>query len=84
MSEVDGACLVSIPFLDRRNDAIEIDVEQKNRTVQLTDNGRTIGGWRASDMAFTTEKRNAHFAAVLNGCGVKCENDELCVEVSIY
>ena len=83
LSEMNGSCLVSTPFLDRHNDAIEIYVEQRNGTLHLSDDGCTIGDLRASDMEFKTEKRKAHLAAVLNGFGVKRQNDELYVEASI-
>ena len=79
ITEIDGSCQISTPFLDRHNDAIEIYVEKKDGSLRLTDDGYTIGDLRASGMEFTTEKRKAHLFAVLNGYGVRLENDEICV-----
>lgn len=82
LTELEGTCRISTPFLDRHNDAIEIYAEKKNGLLRLTDDGYTIRDLRASDMEFTTEKRKAHLAAVLNGFGVRRERDELFVEAS--
>lgn len=83
VTELDGACQISTPFLDRHNDAIEIYVEKKDGSLRLTDDGYTIRDLRGSGMEFTTEKRKAHLAAVLNGFGVRLENDEICVIGSV-
>jgi hypothetical protein len=80
---LDGSCQITTPFLDRHNDAIEIYVEKKDGPLRLTDDGYTIQDLRASGMEFTTERRKAHLAAVLNGFGVKLENDEICVVGSL-
>lgn len=79
VAEIDGSCQISTPFLDRHNDAIEIYVEKKDGSMRLTDDGYTIRDLRAGGMEFTTEKRKAHLNAVLNGYGVKREDDEICV-----
>lgn len=81
--ELDGSCEISTPFLDRHNDAIEIYVEKKDGSLRLTDDSYTIRDLRGSGMEFTTEKRKAHLAAVLNGFGVKRENDEICIMGSV-
>ena len=81
-TELEGACQISTPFLDRHNDAIEIFIERNNGLLRLTDDGYTVRDLRASDMEFTTAKRKAHLAAVLNGFGVKLEGDEIAVESS--
>ena len=77
ITELEGSCVISTPFLDRHNDAIEIYVEKKNGGIRLTDDGCTIRDLRQGGMEFGTEKRKAHLAAVLNGFGVKQENDEI-------
>lgn len=82
LTEHDGSCQISTPFLDRHNDAIDIFVEKKNGTLRLTDDGYTIRDLRASDMEFTTAKRKAHLAAALNGFGVKIDGDEIYVDSS--
>jgi hypothetical protein len=83
IASLDGSCQISTPFLDRHNDAIEIFVEKQNGSLRLTDDGYTIRDLRASGMEFTTEKRKAHLAAVLNGFGVKIEGEEICVVGSL-
>jgi len=82
-TELEEACQISTPFLDRHNDAIEIFVEKKNGSLRLTDDGYTIRDLRASDMEFTTSKRKAHLAAVLHGFGVRLEGEEISVESSV-
>ncbi len=79
VTAVDGSCQISTPFLDRHNDAIEIFVEKKDGSLRLTDDGYTIRDLRASGMEFSPEKRKAHLHAVLNGFGVRLENEEICV-----
>ncbi len=83
VTELDGSCQISTPFLDRHNDAIEIYVEKKDGSLRLTDDSYTIRDLRASGMEFTTEKRKAHLAGVLNGFGVKFENDEIYIVGSV-
>ena len=83
ITELQESCQISTPFLDRHNDAIEIYVEKKNGVLRLTDDGYTIRDLRAGGMEFTTEKRKAHLAAVLNGFGVRMEDGEICVTGSI-
>ena len=83
VTALDGSCQISTPFLDRHNDAIEIFVEKKNGSLRLTDDGYTIRDLRAGGMEFTTERRKAHLDAVLNGFGVRRENNEICVVGSL-
>ena len=83
VTALDGSCQISTPFLDRHNDAIEIFVEKKDGSLRLTDDGYTVRDLRASGMEFTTEKRKAHLAAVLNGFGLRQENDAIFVGASL-
>ncbi|MBI2059412.1 MAG: DUF1828 domain-containing protein [Nitrospirae bacterium] len=78
-TKVGEACRITTPFLDRFNDAIEIFVEKRNGMLLLTDDGETLGDLRASGLEFSTEKRNAHLTAILNGFGVRRENDDIVV-----
>jgi hypothetical protein len=77
ITEREGVCEISTPFLDRHNDAITIYVEQKNGAVRLTDDGETIRDLRAGGMEFGAPRRRAHLQSVLNGFGVRLEGDEL-------
>ncbi|MBI2369726.1 MAG: DUF1828 domain-containing protein [Deltaproteobacteria bacterium] len=83
VTKIEDSCHISTPFLDRHNDAIEIYVEKKDGALRLTDDGYTIRDLRATGMEFTTEKRKAHLHAVLNGFGVKLEDDEICITASL-
>lgn len=83
VTELEGSCQISTPFLDRHNDAIEIYVEMLDGSLRLTDDGCTISDLRASGMEFTTEKRKGHLTAVLNGFGIKLDGEEIFVMASV-
>jgi hypothetical protein len=83
VSELGQCCKIATPFLDRHNDEIEIYVEKSNGSLLLTDDGYTIRDLAACGMTFSTDKRNAHLTAILNGFGVRREGDELRVHASI-
>lgn len=78
----EGGCIISTPFLDRHNDAIELFVERRNNQLWLTDDGYTLSDLRASGMEFSTEKRRRLLDTTLNGFGVRLEQGELCVAAS--
>lgn len=82
ISELEGCCQISTPFLDRHNDEIEIFVEKRNGGIVLTDDGYTISDLEATGMNFETEKRKAHLQSILNGFGVHLENKEVVVAAS--
>lgn len=82
VSELESTCKIATPFLDRHNDEIEIYVEKRDGGFLLTDDGYTIADLRSSGMAFTSEKRKAHLTAILNGFGVRQEDDELQVHAT--
>jgi hypothetical protein len=82
VSELEGSCRIATPFVDRHYDAIEIFVEKHNGNLLLTDDGYTISDLRSSGMAFNTDKRKAHLAAILNGFGVRLESEELPVHAT--
>ncbi len=80
--EAEGSCRIATPFLDRHNDEIEIYVEERNGGFLLTDDGYTLSDLASSGMTFSTEKRKAHLAAILNGFGVRQEAQELQVHAT--
>ena len=82
VSELESSCKIATPFLDRHNDEIEIYVEKHDGGFLLTDDGYTIADLRSSGMVFTSEKREAHLTAILNGFGVRREYDELQVHAT--
>ncbi|MBM4443165.1 MAG: DUF1828 domain-containing protein [Candidatus Rokubacteria bacterium] len=77
INEVGDACQISTPFVDRHNDAIEIFVERQNGKFTLTDDGHTVRDLRASGLEFNTPKRKTHLSAILNGFGVRLDDDEI-------
>jgi hypothetical protein len=79
VGDVGEGCLISTPFLDRHNDAIEIHVEQKEGRFHLSDDGRTIRDLALSGLEFNTPKRKAHLRAILNGFGVLLNGEEITV-----
>lgn len=83
VSELEHSCKIATPFLDRHNDEIEIYVERHNGSLLLTDDGYTIRDLASCGMTFGTEKRQAHLTAILNGFGVRKEDDELRVHASV-
>ena len=82
VSELEHSCVIATPFVDRHNDEIEIYVEKNNGDLLLTDDGYTIHDLASCGMVFSTEKRNAHLTAILNGFGVRREGDELRVHAT--
>jgi hypothetical protein len=70
-------CEITTPFLDRHNDAIQIYVDEKNGAFVLSDDGYTISDLRSTGFEFTTPKRKALLTSILNGFGVKYEDNEL-------
>lgn len=79
IQEMETSCQITTPFLDRHNDAIQLYVEKHDGSIRITDDSYTIKDLRASGLEFTTEKRNQHLIAILNGFGVKQEKDEIYV-----
>ena len=82
VEELEDCCVITTPFLDRHNDALEIYVERHDGGLRLTDDGYTVRDLRASGMEFNTERRKSHLNAILHGYGVRLDDDEIVVEAS--
>jgi hypothetical protein len=78
LEEIEGACEITTPFLDRHNDYIVIYLEQTDGGFLLTDDGETLADLSLSGVEITP-LRNQILKVMLNGFGVKRENDELVV-----
>ena len=76
LEQLDDCVMITTPFLDRHNDAIQLFVEPVNGGFRLTDDGYTIRDLRSSGTELTTEKRRAHLQAILGGFGVHLEPDD--------
>ncbi len=81
VENINGVCEITTPFLDRHNDHLQIYVKKSDNGLILTDDGYTITDLRLSGCEFTTEKRRQILHSILNGFGIRLEEDELVVEV---
>jgi hypothetical protein len=82
--EEGQSCLVSSPFLDRHNDHLNIYIVKNGNNFQLTDDGYTINDLKMSGLEINTPKREKIFKTVLNGFGVKTDqNNALYVEATL-
>jgi hypothetical protein len=80
LEQLEDCVMITTPFLDRHNDALQVFVEPHNGGLLLTDDGYTIRDLRSSGTELTTEKRRSHLEAILHGFGVRLqENDEIVV-----
>jgi len=80
LKEVNGYYEISTPFLDRHNDHLQIYVKQEGSKLYLTDDGYTIGDLSMSGCDVSSPRRQNVLYTILNGLGVKLEDDALVVE----
>jgi hypothetical protein len=81
----DGnTCEIITPFMDRRNDHLQIYVIKKGNNYTLTDDGYTIHDLMMSGLDINTPKREKIFRTVLNGFGVKLgDKNDLHIEANL-
>jgi len=82
VSELDGACEITTPFLDRHNDYLQIYVLQDGDEYILTDDGYILSDLRMSGVDLNTEKRQRVLTTMLHGFGVENVNGRLQVKAS--
>ena len=82
VEEVGGACELTTPFLDRHNDHLQVYAIRRNGNVVLSDDGYILSDLRTSGLEIDTPKRKMVLDSVLNGLGVRVENNQLLVEAS--
>lgn len=78
----DKTFRLSLPFLDRNNDYVEIYIiDNGNGTYYITDDGATIGDLQLSGFDFNAgPRRKAIFESIISAYGVsKTDTDELVV-----
>ncbi|MCD6309699.1 MAG: DUF1828 domain-containing protein [Candidatus Eremiobacteraeota bacterium] len=80
---IKGICAITTPFLDRHNDQIQIYVKKINNNLILTDDGYTLRDLKLSGFEITSEKRRLMVSSILNGFGVRLQDDELLVEAEL-
>jgi uncharacterized protein DUF1828/uncharacterized protein DUF1829 len=73
---------ISTPFLDRRNDYIQLYVKKENGSYLITDDGNTIRDLEMSGCKLDTPKRQSLFKVALKGFGVEEKNSILSVHAT--
>jgi hypothetical protein len=81
VSEVNGACEITTPFLDRHNDFLQIYVKKEGDKFFLTDAGYILADLQMSGLDLTP-KRQTILQTILRGFGVEQHDSELRVRAS--
>lgn len=82
VTELDGGCEISTPFLDRHNDHLVIYVEKTPSGLRLTDDKYIISDLEMCGCKLDTPQRKKMLEVILNGHGVHEQDGELFVESS--
>lgn len=82
VSEFDGYCEITTPFLDRHNDFLQIYVKESANNLLLTDGGYILSDLKFSGFELNTEKRIDALETILRGFGIKRREDELYIETA--
>jgi len=82
ITDIDGVCEITTPFLDRHNDRLQIYVRRKNDGYELTDDGYILADLESSGCAVSSVPRKQLLATILGGFGVQEQQGELCVEAN--
>lgn len=75
--EVNEWTEITTPYLDRHNDSIQIYARKEKNGFVLTDDGYTINDLELSGCNLKTDKRQALLRTILNGFGIKLNDDRL-------
>jgi len=77
---------ITVPFLDRHNDHVEIYIKEIDNGFRLTDDGFTIADLKMSGLNIdSSPKRDQIFKTILNGYGVKVDDDKnLYVDATLH
>ena len=82
VEQLEGACELTTPFLDRHNDHLQVYAIKRNGKIVLSDDGYILSDLRTSGLDINTPKRRALLESVLNGFGVRVQSTQLLVEAS--
>ena len=82
VSDINGVCEITTPFLDRHNDRLQIYVQRKDGGFLLTDDGFIISDLEICGCGLDTQHRKQLLQTILNGFGVRSQKGELVVEAS--
>jgi len=77
ITETDGVCEITTPFLDRHNDHLAIYVTPQNGGYVLSDGGYVLSDLGMSGVEINTDKRTRILGTTLRGYGVQQSNNEL-------
>lgn len=83
VTDLNGVCEITTPFLDRHNDRMQIYVVPSNGALRITDDACILGDLESSGFTLSTPKRQNMLHEILNGFGVETKDGELFVEASI-
>ena len=76
-SQVEEYWKIITPFLDRHNDHLQIYVKEINGSYLLTDDGYILNDLAMSGCEINTRRRREILEQILNGFGVRLEDDAL-------
>lgn len=82
IEQLDQACELTTPFLDRHNDHLQIYASTENGSIILSDDGYILADLRTSGLEMVTPKRKVVLQSILNGFGVKTDGQRIFVNVS--
>ena len=82
VEKLDEACELTTPFLDRHNDHLQIYAVKHDGKIVLSDDGYVLSDLRTSGLDLNTPKRKAVLDSILNGLGVKTEDNQIFIEAS--
>ena len=74
---IDGVVELSTPFLDNRNDHIQIYISRDEQGLIVSDDGDTIRELRSSGIELKGKIREKIIRTILSGLGVEIRDDEL-------
>lgn len=71
VEDINGACEITTPFLDRHNDQLQIYVQRSNGGFRLTDDGYILADLESSGCSIATGNRQRMLQTILRGFGVE-------------
>lgn len=82
VEQLDQACELTTPFLDRHNDHLQVYAAKENGKIVLSDDGYILADLRTSGLDLNTPKRKSVLDTILNGFGIRTDGRRLFVEAS--
>lgn len=78
----DGACSIATPFLDRKNDRLQVIAERQGGKVVLHDDGDVLTDLGFLGVDFKAPSQQERLLVILNGIGVGLEEGRLAVKAA--